>query len=306
MVQVQMKNFKTGIIALSVATMLSSCGANDKAAPGQVLAKVNDGEVTVMQLNGILRNAGPEGEQASGKQAALDFLIDQELLQQKAVAMKLDREPGVLQEIEQAKRQILAKAAMEKLIAKPMRPGESDIARFYQSNPQLFSQRAVYDITIFNLPFKQLPVAIKRRVDNSHSSTETSALFKSNNIKFEERQSSIAAEQLPNTLLDTLFRMKVGDTVLRSEGDHVLLVQLDKLEAMPVNLEESRERIQTYMIQKNLQDQEKSKLVELRKSANISFLKKFTEDIPPGANKDEQPVSGLSNNSVNAGLKGIN
>jgi hypothetical protein len=50
---------------------LTACNKDDKAAPSQVLAKVNDHEITVMQLNGMLRTVGNAAENATVKQSAL-------------------------------------------------------------------------------------------------------------------------------------------------------------------------------------------------------------------------------------------
>jgi EpsD family peptidyl-prolyl cis-trans isomerase len=73
----------------------------------------------VHQINSaIARSNDIPSEQA--KQAAaqtLERIIDQELLVQKALKDKLDRDPQVMQSIEDAKQQILARAYIERAAA---------------------------------------------------------------------------------------------------------------------------------------------------------------------------------------------
>src|SRR5205807_8952586 len=103
------------LLALVVARW--SCGKADvKKAPGQVVAKVNGDEISVHQINNAIARSNDIAPDEA-KQAAvqtLERIIDQELLVQKALKNKLDRDPKVMKAIEDAKRQILAQAYVER------------------------------------------------------------------------------------------------------------------------------------------------------------------------------------------------
>ncbi|WP_159876258.1 EpsD family peptidyl-prolyl cis-trans isomerase [Aquitalea denitrificans] len=288
----------------SVAVLLAGCGQKDeKAAPSQVLAKVNDGEITVMQLNGVLRGAGNTADQALAKQNALDYLVNQEILQQKAAELKLDRDPDVMQAVEQAKRQILAAAALSKLQAKAGEPGAAEVQKFYESNPALFSQHATYEFTMFNLPVAQLPGEVKAAIEQSHSAAQTKQALESMHQAFQEKTSRVAADQLPMDLLLQLFKLKAGDILVRPEAGNVMLVQLVRVEGSPVSLADSKERIVAYLKQTAEQESANSKLAELKKAAKVTYLKRFANNA--AASAPAAAANGLSTDTVNSGLKGF-
>lgn len=290
--------------AASVAVLLAACGQKDeKAAPSQVLAKVNDGEITVMQLNGVLRSAGATADQALAKQNALDYLVNQEILQQKAAELKLDRDPDVMQAVEQAKRQILAAAALNKLQAKAAEPGAAEVQKFYESNPALFAQHAVYEFAMFNLPVAQLSAEVKAAIEKSHSAVDTKQALESVHLAFQEKTSRVAAEQLPMDLLQQLFKLKAGDILVRPEAGNVMLVQLLRAEASPMSLADSKERIVAYLKQTAEQESAASKLAELKKAAKVTYLKRFSDTA--AASVPAVAAKGLSTDTVNSGLKGF-
>jgi EpsD family peptidyl-prolyl cis-trans isomerase len=279
---------------------LTACNKDDKAAPSQVLAKVNDHEITVMQLNGMLRTVGNAAENANVKQSALDFLIDQEVLQQKAVDLKLDRDPDVMQAIEQAKRQILAAAALSKLQVKPLDPSDADVQKFYDGNPALFAQHASYEFSLFNLPVKDLPEGLKSSLNASRSVAETRQMLEQAHQAFQEKNNRMAAEQLPMDLLSQLFKLKVGDILLRPEGDHLILVQLNRVDSLPLTLQDSKEKIVSYLKQTALQDSSASKMAELRKAVSVVYVKRFAETAASSPASSNLPA-----NTLNSGLKGF-
>ena len=285
---------------LVVCLMLAACNKDDKAAPSQVLVKVNDHEITVMQLNGMLRTVGNAAENATVKQSALDYLIDQEVLQQKAIDLKLDRDPDVMEAVDQAKRQILAAAALSKLQVKPLDPSDADVQKFYDGNPALFAQHASYEFSLFNLPVKDLPAGIKASLNSSRSVVETRQVLEQAHQAFQEKSNRIAAEQLPMELLAQLFKLKVGDILLRPEGEHLILVQLTRIDSQPLTLQDSKERIVAYLKQTALQESGSSKMAELRKAASVVYVKRFAETTASAS-----VSSNLPSNTLNSGLKGF-
>lgn len=293
-------SFRLTASVIIACLTLTACNKDDKAAPSQVLAKVNDHEITVMQLNGMLRTVGNAAENATVKQSALDFLIDQEVLQQKAVDLKLDRDPDVMQAIEQAKRQILAAAALNKLQVKPLDPSDADVQKFYDGNPALFAQHASYEFSLFNLPVKDLPEGLKATLNASHSVAETRQILEQAHQAFQEKNNRMPAEQLPMELLAQLFKLKVGDILLRPEGEHLILVQLSRVDSQPLTLQDSKEKIVSYLKQAALQESSASKMAELRKAASVVYVKRFAETAA-----SSPAASNLPANTLNSGLKGF-
>ena len=105
-----------GLLALMAAVaLLAGCGDKKEKGASQTAAKVNKAEVTVHQINFVLqqqRGLRPEQADAASKQI-LERLIDQELALQKADDLKIDRDPRVVQQLEAAKREIIARAYLE-------------------------------------------------------------------------------------------------------------------------------------------------------------------------------------------------
>ena len=104
------------LLLLALFMVPAGCerAAADRPA-AQLVAKVNGTEISVQQV----RTAGSAASPASVAQA-LEKVIDRELLVQKALAAKLDRDPQVQQSIESARRQVLAQAYLERSrVARP-------------------------------------------------------------------------------------------------------------------------------------------------------------------------------------------
>ena len=101
------KTFLNLLILLAATIMVvGGCSKKEAATGGkgdsQVVAKVNGDEISVHQVNFQLGRLGQMNEEQSkiAAKQVLAKLVDQQLLKQKAVENKLDRDPRVLQALE--------------------------------------------------------------------------------------------------------------------------------------------------------------------------------------------------------------
>src|SRR5262249_40178575 len=141
---------RTTVVATAVvaAALLAGCGGKKDRPATQTAARVNKEEITVHQINYVLsqqRGLPPEQAASAAKQV-LDTLIDQELALQKASEQKVDRDPRVAQQIEAARREIIARAYMEKIGSGAPRPTPEEIHKYYEQHPALFKERRVYTL----------------------------------------------------------------------------------------------------------------------------------------------------------------
>ncbi|WP_047393337.1 EpsD family peptidyl-prolyl cis-trans isomerase [Chitinibacter sp. ZOR0017] len=294
-------NVKPLVLAVLIASTLTACGEkDDKKSPSQVLAKVNDSEITVHQLNFVLAqvpNAQPEQ-----KQQVLEQLVDQELLVQKATELKLDREPNVVQAIENAKRQILAQAAAERVIGKAGEPSKTAIDDFYAKNPALFAERKNYEFTTFVIEKAAYSDALNTALNTATTPAAVKAALDAAGIKFDTNEANRSAEQLPMPMLPKFAAMNVGDIMALSEGDKTVLLQLKATHAAPVSPAEAEPMIKRYLANNDAQAQATQKMKGLRDAAKIEYLQKFAS--APAAKPAEQAASS-TDESLKAGLKGL-
>ena len=160
-----------GMLAMSIG--LVACGSKSGNKVTQVIAKVNDKEISVHQLNFVLKDVPAQASQEQLqkiRKAGLDRLVEQETLVQASLDQKRDQDPAVLQQLEAARREILARAHLQAIGAGAKAPDAAAISKFYQDNPALFKERNIYQFTEVNLPGVPSPTGPRSR---RHSSLPT-------------------------------------------------------------------------------------------------------------------------------------
>jgi len=268
------------LIALACsAVALSACGDKKKDKPAsQTAAKVNKEEITVHQINFVMqqqRGIRPEQSEAASKQI-LERLIDQELALQKAEELKLDRDPRVVQQIEAARREIIARAYVEKAGEAASKPSAEEIAKYYAEKPALFSARRVYNLQELVIEAKPEQIStLREQLQAAKSINDFVEYLKANSFRFTGNQAVRPAEQLPLNMLDTYAKMNDGQAMLvpTPAGAQVIVVAGSRPE--PVDAERAKPAIEQFLL-----NDAKRKLLEadmkaMRTAAKIEYVGNF-------------------------------
>ncbi len=303
------------MVALVTAVALVGCGdKKDKAAASQTAAKVNKDEITVHQINFVMqqqRGLKPEQADAASRQI-LERLIDQQLALQKGDDLKLDRDPRVVQQLEAARREILARAYFEKVGEGAPKPSADEIKKYYTDKPALFSDRRIYSIQELGIEAKpeQVP-ELKEKLGAAKNINEFIEFLKSKDIRFAGNQAVRAAEQLPLNSLDAFARMKDGQAMMVPTPTGVQVLLLAGSRSQPVTEEQARPAIEQYLL-----NERKRKLVEddmkaMRSAAKIEYVGKFAESpasapaagtSPAAAAAPAPAASGLNATDISKGM----
>jgi len=267
-----------GLAALAGAVLLAGCGEKKDKGASQTAAKVNKDEVTVHQINFVLqqqRNLRPEQADTAAKQI-LERLIDQQLALQKAEEGKIDRDPRVVQQLEAARREVIARAYVEKVGEAAPKPTPEEIKKYYDEKPALFRERRVYSIQEMAIEAKPEQVEeLRAKLAAAKNINEFVEYLKTAGYRFGGNQAVRAAEQLPFNTLEAMAKMKDGQAMVVPAPQGVQVVVLAGSRSQPVTEEQARPAIEQYLL-----NERKRKLVEddikaLRGAAKIEYVGKF-------------------------------
>ena len=297
-----------GLLGLSLVLMLSACGGSGtKSDSSQVVARVNSGELSIHQLNDVLARTPRDADRslADVSRQALERLIDQELLVQQATSLKLDRDPQVMRALELARRELLAKAYLERLGGAPRATDNATIDKFYRENPALFSERRVYhtEQLRFVITAEQRP-ALLATIEAAAGLNDVDAWLKQQGIQVARSTLHRPAEQLPLALLPKFAAMKVGEVSLLQDGAHLLLVQLLDAQLQPLGETAAAPLIEQYLRQQQLTQGASKELERLRTGAKIEYLGAFA-DTPPAATAKPAAATEPGTSPLEKGAAGL-
>ena len=299
------------VAALAAAVLLVGCGEKKEKGASQTAVKVNKDEITVHQINFVMqqqRNLRPEQADAASKQI-LERLIDQQLAVQRADDLKLDREPRVVQQLEAVRREVLARAYVERVGEAATKPTPEEIKKYYDEKPALFSDRRIYSIQEIAIEAKPEQVqALRSQLAASKSINEFVEYLKANDYRFAGNQAVRAAEQLPLNSLEAFSRMKDGQAAMVPSPNGVQVVVLAGSRSQPVSEEQARPAIEQFLL-----NDRKRKLVEedmksLRAAAAIEYVGKFAEmaasapAAPPAVPATPAASAGMSATDISKGM----
>jgi EpsD family peptidyl-prolyl cis-trans isomerase len=268
-------------VLLATTFALAGCGGGEeKNDPTQVAARVNGQDVTVHQLNFRLQQARlrPEDTEEASK-VFLNQLIDQELVVQKALDQKLDKTPRVLQALEAARREVLARAYVEQVTANPLRPQENQIKQYYQDHPELFSKRQIYLLQEFvlpNVPQEKIE-EVRRQALSAKSPSEFANWVKSSDLRANSSAAQRPAEQIPMDLLTKLAALGDGSAlVVQDKGPAMRILFRSASRPDPVDFERARPAVEQFLVNMARRDTLNNDLRLLRESAKVEYQGKFS------------------------------
>ena len=268
---------------LAAAVLVAGCGGSKDKPASQTAAKVNKEEITVHQINAVLaqQRGVPADHADQAARGVLERLIDQELAVQKAAELKLDRDVKVVQAIEAARRDIIARAYAERIGEGASKPTPEEIRKYYNDNPALFRERRVYQLQEISIQAEPGQMeSLRAKLQASKSVNEFVDYLKANNIKFSGNQVVRAAEQVPLGFLPALAAMKDGQMTISPTATGANVLVLVSSRSQPV--EESRA---TRAIEQFLSNERKRKMVAddlkaLRATAKIEFVGNYAGGAP--------------------------
>lgn len=261
---------------------LSACG--DKSDTGgksetetQVVAKVNGDEITVHQLNFELsamgQAAGPGAEQRMRQVG--EQIVNQQLLMQKAVETKLDRDPRIMQALERARRQVLAQAYLDKTVGNVTPPSKSEADAYYSQHPELFSKRRIYQLREIVMD-KSIPFAeLQAKVSSVKSPDELGQWLQAKKVEAKVANIVRPAEQLPFDMLAKVSQMQNGEIAAFESPSNNVLLFLAGSQEQPISQEQAAPIIERFLVNKKRKDLAEAEVKRLRETAKIEWLGKF-------------------------------
>ena len=313
-----MQDLKKLYLPLLIVALMVGCGnkkdgaAAGEKGPSQVAARVNGTELTVHQINYALQRI-PNLDKDQSRAASLQVvrnMVDQELLVQKAVEDKLDRDPTVVQSLDAARRQILAEAYMSRKLGTPAEPSDAEVSDYFNKHPELFSNRKVYRLQEISIRApKDKHDAIRAQMGASKTLNDFGAWLKAENLPAKAAQGVKPAEQLPLEILPRLAQMSDGQAMVVNSPDGLLVIVVAGSQAQPVTLEQAQPAIVRVLQTQVRQKAAKAELDALKAAAKIEYAGEFADAgkkvAAAAAPAEPAAAAGSDADAINKGLSGL-
>jgi EpsD family peptidyl-prolyl cis-trans isomerase len=259
------------ILMLTLPTSACEQAAADRPE-AQLAARVNGAGISVQQV----RPGAP-----GSVQQALEKVIDRELLVQKALAERLDRDPQVAYAIDNARRQLLAQAYLERAAsaaAGSTRPGElaEEVRTFYRENPALFAERRIYRLRelLVAAPAEKID-AVRAEAAKARDLEELANWLRLRRAKYSMEGSTRPAEQLPLAFLPQLARMQPGEIKVFATPLGASVIQLVHAEDAPLSEAQAAPLIEQFLAGRRRLELAAAEVRRLREAATIEYVGEF-------------------------------
>lgn len=295
---------------VSFSVVLLACAAcspapDPSSGSGQVVARIDGREITVLQLQQTLGATRARADDPVANRLALDALVDRTLLAARARSDGLDRDPAVLAQVQAAIDRIHAQAALERIAASVPRPGADSQRAFREANPALFAQRRVYTVDEVSFESAALDAAaLRKRVASARRLDEVADWLAARGVAVSRRTGTLLPEDAGIELAATLQARAEGDLVLLGAEPSFRILALRRIEARPASGPRVDAWIERHLLEVARRDAVDMAVAAMRARADIALLREFRDGAPgpaAGPSSGPSPADVVPNPAVKAG-----
>lgn len=262
------------LLAASVL-VLAGC---DKKPTGQVVAVVNDEEITQQELNGELAtlNLPKDRIPENARDTLLERLVDRNLLADYARENDLDKSPEFVAMRRRMEQTLLSELAMRKLVGQPKQPTPAEVQKFIAQNPLMFAQRQrlLVDSVRFAAPKDAAVVKAYAALPTLEAVIER---LTADHVAFERGRAPLDTGAMDAKIAQQVVAHANGQIFDMARDGNVLIGAIVAREPVPIPQQRWPQAAAAAIGRNQLGKGAESAIAKLRKDARISYSPK----VPP-------------------------
>lgn len=292
--------------------ILTACQSKTIESGGsQVVAKVNDDEITIHLFNTELKRLHtPQSVTQDVQKKILASLIDRQLLVQEAIKLNLDRTPEVVQLLDIAKAQIYAQAYLNTKSSALTAASQEEIDQFMAAHPAVFRDRKLFSTSDVIFPNDASKVSYVELQAQVTSNEALKHWLNQHHIKFETAEEQLPTEALPAQALSVANNIKQGDLLFMHDENRIVAREVIHVMAYPMAPEQAVAVASKAVNARKQQQWLMSEIQRLKKLAKIEVLNTALAPDDTLSERAENEFSMLQgskkpSSAVGVGLKGL-
>jgi EpsD family peptidyl-prolyl cis-trans isomerase len=202
----------------------------------------------------------------------LDSLVEQELAAQAARATGLDKDPAVLQLLQIAQREVLARAYQDRLASSAAGPGGDEIGAYFDKRPELFAERRLYMLQESGVEAAGEHLdQLRSIVVQARTPADIPSMLRGAGFVTDTRQYVKAAEDLPFDLLEALAKLSAGQSHIVALPRGALIFTVLQVQRAPVDRRRAHAAISSFLLEQSRREQVQQGMQSLRRAAQIEI-----------------------------------
>ena len=258
------------------ALLLAGCGET-KDKPGEkqgaapqmpaspTIATVGNDEIKAYELANEMRLAGvPMGKDKEKPDDQLTKRFMRELVQrkylvQKAIAEKLDRDPGFLVESQRQRDQLLANMYLQRAVADTSLSG-SRIEAYQSNHPLMFAKRQALEIEQLIFPLSQNAKQVVESAKGAKTLEEVAQLLKSHNVSFNRGEGEIGSGDMPPEVFEMMQKKAAENVFFTARGQNGVFFVVKEIKPQPLTGEAANQLAKRMLLNEVLREKATEKL----------------------------------------------
>ncbi|HYR33483.1 MAG TPA: EpsD family peptidyl-prolyl cis-trans isomerase [Burkholderiales bacterium] len=174
----------------------------------------------------------------------------------RAREQRLERTPSVVQALESAQGEILARAYLQLVAQRQPRPSAEEVRKYYAEHPELFAQRRLFsleqiEVTCDAARRAELVAALREHAVHRLGTDAIAEWLRAGDVQHAVTRGVRAAEHIPLELLPRLQAMQAGELqMVETDGQTFFLVRLLGTKAAPLDEAAAAPHIEQFLLKR--------------------------------------------------------